>query len=178
MDPSDDALVRLSRDGDTWAFGQLARRYAPAMKTVASQLGPQPADIDDIVQESLIQAWQHLDQLDDPSAVRSWMLRLTARKAIDHGRRFKPHADIDVLDTVSSKEPPPSAAVVVSEGSQALLEAVRSLPESQRQVWWLREAADMSYEDIAHTLGISVASVRGRLARARHTLIADMEEWR
>ena len=36
----------------------------------------------------------------------------------------------------------------------------------------------MSYEDIAHTLGISVASVRGRLARARHTLIADMEEWR
>lgn len=181
MDPSettDEALVALSCDGDTWAFGQLARRYAPAMKAVASRLGPSPADIDDIVQESLIQAWQRLNTLDDPGAVRSWLLRLTARKAIDHARRHKFHDDVDTLANMHDTGLSPAAAAVVSQGSQALGRALAELPESQRSVWWLREGADMSYEDIAHALGISVASVRGRLARARATLMTQMEEWR
>ncbi|MBD3689259.1 sigma-70 family RNA polymerase sigma factor [Nanchangia anserum] len=174
----DEALVGLSSDGDPWAFGELARRYAPAMKAVASRLGPSLADVDDIVQESLLQAWQRLDQLDDPAAVRSWLLRLTARKAIDHARRHKSHDDVNALTSVSAPTPSPDSAAVVSAGSQALARALADLPESQRTVWWLREGADMSYEDIAHTLGISVASVRGRLARARHTIMTQLEEWR
>lgn len=180
MDASEtpiDALVARSRDGDTWAFGQIALRFGPAMKTVAQRLGP-ASSADDIVQESLIQAWQRLDQLADPQAVRPWLLRLTARKAIDHARRTKNHADVDALEHLHATTDSPASAVVASEGTQALVEALAKLPQSQRTVWWLREAADMSYEEIAHTLGISATSVRGRLARARQTLMTEMEEWR
>ncbi|MDO4613161.1 MAG: sigma-70 family RNA polymerase sigma factor [Actinomycetaceae bacterium] len=177
-DTPDDVLVDLCLDGDAEAFGVLARKYAPAMKAVASRLGPRPADIDDIVQDSLLQAWQRLDQVSDPGSVRSWMLRLTARKAIDHARRHRSHDDVDALPDLAAPQTPPEAAAVVSAGSTALAEALNALPESQRIVWWLREGADMSYEDIAHALGISAGSVRGRLARARQTLMNEMEEWR
>jgi RNA polymerase sigma-70 factor (ECF subfamily) len=67
---------------------------------------------------------------------------------------------------------------MATSGTEALKLALARLPEEQRRCWVLKEFNGQTYEQIAQTLNISPASVRGRLARARVALVRDMEGWR
>lgn len=133
-----------------------------------------------------MQAWRQLDTLRDPAAVKGWLLRITGSRSIDHLRKRRLHTDLTTVEnavepqagsTPRVKADPESAAVSGSR-VEALKAALAALPEEQRRCWVLKEFNDQSYEDIARTLNISTASVRGRLARARITLAREMEEWR
>lgn len=171
-------LVLRANDGDMACFNELARRYAPMMRAYAFRFTSNDADADDVIQESLTTAWQQLSQVKKPEAIRSWLMRLTARKAIDLIRARKLHANIEAV-----KEPPtssldPPTETVARQGVEKLIEVLDTLPQSQKQVWLMREIAGLTYSEIAHDLGISVTVVRGRLARARQTLVEDMDGWR
>jgi RNA polymerase sigma-70 factor (ECF subfamily) len=141
------------------------------------------ADADDVVQETLVQAWKQLDSLRDPAAVKGWLLRIVGSRSIDHLRKRRNHAGLDdVENAVDASSRPrakdPENNAVNSSRVEALKAALAKLPEEQRRCWVLKEFNDQSYEEIALTLNISPASVRGRLARARITLARTMEEWR
>lgn len=178
----DALLVGRAVDGDTAAFEALARRHGPVMRASARRLTGSAADADDVVQEALVQAWKQLDTLRDPEAVRGWLLRITGSRSIDHLRRRKLHTPLDGLEERLESPPAgrsnPESAGVRMSGTEALKAALDRLPEEQRRCWVLRQFNDQSYEEIAQTLNISAASVRGRLARARITLAREMEEWR
>ncbi|MCD4851797.1 sigma-70 family RNA polymerase sigma factor [Arthrobacter sp. AK01] len=179
----DALLAGRAADGDTAAFEALARRHGPLMRATARRLTGSLADADDVVQETLVQAWKQLDSLRDPAAVKGWLLRIVGSRSIDHLRKRRNHADLgDVENTVDSNSPPrnkdPETNAVNSSRIEALKAALSKLPEEQRRCWVLKEFNDQSYEEIALTLNISPASVRGRLARARITLARTMEEWR
>lgn len=180
----DALLAGRAADGDTAAFEALARRHGPLMRASARRLTGSLADADDVVQESLMQAWRQLDTLRDPAAVKGWLLRITGTRSIDHLRRRRLHADVtEVEDTVEvgagrAGSADPESAAVSGSRVEALKAALAALPEEQRRCWVLKEFNDQSYEDIARTLNISTASVRGRLARARITLAREMEAWR
>lgn len=154
------------------------------MRASARRLTGSLADADDVVQESLMQAWRQLDTLREPAAVKGWLLRITGSRSIDHLRRRRLHADVtEVEDTVDAGagrpgSADPESAAVSGSRVEALKAALAALPEEQRRCWVLKEFNDQSYEDIARTLNISTASVRGRLARARITLAREMEAWR
>ncbi|WP_255527595.1 RNA polymerase sigma factor [Paenarthrobacter sp. YJN-5] len=141
------------------------------------------ADADDVVQESLMQAWEQLDNLRDPAAVKSWLLRIVGTRSIDHLRKRRNHVALDEAETLADApsdpriQDPESTAVNASR-VDALKSALQRLPEEQRRCWVLKEFNDLSYEEIALTLNISPDSVRGRLARARTALARTMEEWR
>lgn len=180
----DALLAGRAADGDTAAFEALARRHGPLMRATARRLTGSLADADDVVQESLVQAWKQLDNLREPAAVKGWLLRIVGSRSIDHLRKRRNHVDLDdvenAVDTISptkAKADPESSAVNGSR-VQALKAALAELPEEQRRCWVLKEFNDQSYDEIALTLNISAASVRGRLARARITLARKMEEWR
>jgi len=179
----DAVLAGRAADGDTAAFETLARRYGPHLRASARRLTGSYADADDVVQEVLVQAWQQLDTLREPAAVKAWLLRLTGSRSIDLLRRRRNHAtltgpeDDQPADTVSPGAGP-ETAVVAGAGIRSLKAALSTLPEEQRRCWILKEINGQSYEEIARTLNISPASVRGRLARARITLVREMEDWR
>ncbi|PRB37033.1 RNA polymerase sigma factor [Arthrobacter sp. MYb23] len=179
----DALLAGRAADGDTAAFEALARRHGPLMRATARRLTGSLADADDVVQETLVQAWKQLESLRDPAAVKGWLLRIVGSRSIDHLRKRRNHADLgDVENTVDATSPPknkdPETNAVNSSRIEALKAALAKLPEEQRRCWVLKEFNDQSYEEIALTLNISPASVRGRLARARITLARTMEEWR
>ncbi len=179
----DALLAGRAADGDTAAFEALARRHGPLMRATARRLTGSLADADDVVQETLVQAWKQLDSLRDPAAVKGWLLRIVGSRSIDHLRKRRNHADLgDVENNVDATSPPknkdPETNAVNSSRIEALKAALAKLPEEQRRCWVLKEFNDQSYEEIALTLNISPASVRGRLARARITLARTMEEWR
>lgn len=177
----DAILAGRASDGDTAAFEALARRYGPQMRACARRITGSFADADDVVQESLMQAWNQLDTLRDNGAVKGWLLRITGSRSIDHLRRRKVHPELATAEneaTAAGAASNPESAAVNGSRVAALRSALARLPEEQRRCWVLKEFGDQSYEEIASTLKISADSVRGRLARARITLAREMEEWR
>lgn len=181
----DALLAGRAADGDTAAFEALARRHGPLMRASARRLTGSLADADDVVQEALMQAWRQLDTLRDPAAVKGWLLRITGSRSIDHLRKRRVHADLSAVENAVEPDgalrrvkPEPESAAVSGSRVEALKAALAALPEEQRRCWVLKEFNDQSYEDIARTLNITPASVRGRLARARITLAREMEDWR
>lgn len=176
----DAILAGRAADGDTVAFEALARRHGPVMRASARRLTGSWADADDVVQESLVQAWKQLESLRDPAAVRSWLLRIVGSRSIDQLRKRRNHVELEASEALPPLPRPqdPEPAALNGSGVEALKAALAELPEEQRRCWVLKEFNGQSYEEIAETLKISPASVRGRLARARITLARRMEEWR
>lgn len=175
---SDRTLVERCVDGDTRAFQVIITRYGRMMKAYAVRLTRSSADGDDVVQEALISAWKRIDTLEDGAMVKSWLMRIVSRRAIDLMRQRK---DTDSTEDAIIEAPErdgPERRAEASSQLGALSAALDRLPAGQHQAWVLREIGGYSYEEIAEQLGFSVASVRGNLARARATLVREMEGWR
>ncbi|GMA28515.1 RNA polymerase sigma factor [Arenivirga flava] len=174
---TDGLLARRAADGDGVAFGVLVRRHAPFWRAFATRLLRSAGDAEDCVQESLITAWEQLPKLQEPDKVRAWVTTIVSRKATDRIRSRRFTDPIDDLE-VPAKGLDPERAAVQRSQLDALGAVLAALPEEQRTIWLLREVAGESYDDIAAHLGVPVDTVRGRLARARRTVIDRMKDWR
>lgn len=177
-DAPDQMLAERAADGDVAAFETLARRHGPLMRAYARRLARSFDEADDVVQEALVTAWKDIGALQDGAAVKAWLMRIVAHRAVDAGRRRKTHDNLDDQAEPADRKPTPEQAAVAGSARLALNQALARLPEEQRRCWVLKEFGGQSYDEIAEALGISAASVRGRLARARTTLVKEMEEWR
>ncbi len=187
MDPQDpdrglsaasDAIVAgRAADGDLDAFEVLVRRHAPMMRAYARRILAATDEVDDVVQESWMVAWKQLPELNDPSKVRGWLMRVLSRKALDRVRVRRYHSDITQIE-VASPRPAPAQLVEQQSALSGLTAALAELDDNQRQVWILREWAGYSYDEIAADLNLSRSTVRGMLARARKKIVDRMEGWR
>lgn len=176
---ADDRIVAgRAIDGDIAAFEVLVRRYTPMMRAYVRRVLGSSSDVDDVVQEAFVVAWQRLSDLEDPAVVKSWLMRIVSRKAMDRVRATRVTIDIDEVEHPPSRAATPDHAVVARAGVEALNDALGELPDEQRQSWVLREIGGFTYEEVAEELGVPVTTVRGLLARARKHIIVRMEEWR
>jgi RNA polymerase sigma-70 factor, ECF subfamily len=173
----DGVLAARAADGDTVAFAVLVRRHGPYLRAFATRIVGSQADADDAVQEALIAAWAQLGTLAEPDKVRSWMTSIVSRKATDRIRARKPTSELDE-DRAEDIERGPEHSAIAASQLDALSAVLASLPDGQRQCWVLKEVGGYSYEEIAERLGVTPAVVRGRLARARVTVITHMEVWK
>ncbi|GAB3536046.1 RNA polymerase sigma factor RpoE [Arthrobacter tecti] len=175
----DQVLVERSIDGDPAAFEVLMRRYARLMRAYAIRLvGPHGSDSDDVIQEALIAAWNRMEDVRESASVKSWLMTIVSRKSIDLMRKRRLSENIDDHYELESPVPTVERQVEARSAADALSQALATLPEEQRQCWALREIGEMSYSEIAAELGTSESTVRGRLTRARATLVREMEAWR
>jgi RNA polymerase sigma-70 factor, ECF subfamily len=171
-------LVARAIDGDSLAFETLIRRYAPIMRAYAARIVGSPTEADDVVQDSFFLAWQRLPDIRDGAAVRAWLMRIVSRQAFTHLRRRRADEPLPLATISSTDSRQPEQVAVRNAQFSALSAALDRLPDDQRQCWLLREVGELSYHEIAEELAISPASVRGKLARARASVGADMEGWR
>ena len=173
----DGILAQRAADGDPTAFEVLVRRHGPYLRAFAIRLTGSTADADDVVQEALIAAWRQLSTLEDTSKVRAWMASIVARKGTDALRSRRPADELDD-ERPGDDDAGPERQAVASSRMDALSAVLASLPEGQRQCWVLKEMGGYSYEEIADRLDLTPATVRGKLARARVTVVKEMEAWR
>ena len=179
LEQADDRIVAgRAMDGDVEAFAVLVRRYTPLMRAYTHRMLNASSDVDDIVQEAFITAWQRFAELDDPAKVKSWLMRIVSRKAVDRIRALRPVLDVDDIDRAAPSHGTPERLAEARQGVAALGAALGELPAAQRECWVLREMGGYSYDEIAEELGISVSTARGLLARARKYMIVRMEAWR
>ena len=175
---ADEILVHRAIDGDATAFETLVRRHAPLMRAYVARVVGSISEADDVVQDAFYTAWQRLPELRDPAAVKPWLMRIASRHAFSYLRRKPPDARLPMLDAALPGDSQPEHIAVRNAQLRALSGALDTLPDDQRRCWLLREVAELSYDDIAREMDLPTATVRGKLARARASIYAQLEGWR
>src|SRR5271170_156806 len=183
--PSDDELLGRFAAGERAALEELFRRYRQPAFRVAYRLLGNEADALDAVQEGFVKALVHLPSFQGRSSFKTWFLRVVSNAALDLGRQRSRRETLS-LDGLGPKfreecepllHPDPARELERLDLRQKLQEALAQLPQAQRQTFVLHAEADLSYREVAETLGISIGTVMSRLYYARQRLRVLMEPW-
>jgi len=172
------ALIRRVRDGERELFYELIRPYERRVYAAALAIVRNQADAEDVAQEAVLKALKHIGQFRGEAKFSTWLIQITVNEA--HMRRRREHVGVmqpmlDHQDEEGNYTPRdfadwrevPSETLERKEVREKLAEALASLGEKYREVFVLRDMEHLSIEDTAKTLGISTASVKTRLLRAR-----------
>ena len=172
-------LIQKAQKGDTNAFGTLVASYEKFIFNVACKMFSNSEDAADIAQEALIKVYKNIDKFDFNSSFSTWLYRITVNACIDEMRRRKGKESfsIDAEDeesglTVQIEDTSLNAEekVIQNETVSEVRAAIDNLSEEHKTVIILRDLQDMTYEQVAQTLDISIGTVKSRLARARKSL--------
>jgi RNA polymerase sigma-70 factor (ECF subfamily) len=158
----DAALVRAAQTGDQEAFASLYVRYARVVHGVLLARVA-PADVDDLVQDVFLSAWDRLDRLREPAAFGGWVTMIARNRATDFHRR-----SADVVELPADL----AAHDATAERAEAVgvLEIIRHLPEAYRETLVLRLVEGLTGPEIAERTGLTPASVRVNLHRGMKML--------
>lgn len=160
----DDAtLVARVRAGDERAFTQIYRRHAAYVARVTFRLLGDDVDLDDVVQDTFIDARAGLGSIREGATLRGWLVTIAARKvtrviARRQRRRW--------LATWLGREAPVALAPVVEGEAYALYEALEKLAPERRIPWTLHQVEGMTLPEVAEACGVSLATVKRRIAEA------------
>jgi len=183
---TDRELIRRAAAGDHQAFERLVEPLRPQVRAVIKRMVGHPEDTEDIVQDSLLKAWNGLADFKQGSSFSTWLIAIAARTAIDFLRRQKrwrgeaqvAYANLcagseDLSDEVVSQYASPDFSYEVREHVSYCFSCVgRSLPPDEIAVLVLRDIAALSAREASNALGLSESVMRHRLATAR----ASMQE--
>jgi RNA polymerase sigma-70 factor (ECF subfamily) len=155
------------------AFEELFLRYRDRVYAIAYRIGGSAVDAMDIVQESFGLVFRKLDGFRNDSLFSTWLFRIVVNCSIDHRRRQRGRSLSIVEQGELEAEDPasgPEQRAEVRELGGHVQQAISMLSPKLRVVLALRYLEEMSYEDLAATLGISLGTVKSRLARAHLAL--------
>ncbi|HYW40132.1 MAG TPA: sigma-70 family RNA polymerase sigma factor [Terriglobales bacterium] len=173
---NEEMLIRRVRDGEHELFYDLIRPYERRVYAAALAILRNEADAEDVAQEAVLKAFKHIRQFRAESRFSTWLIQITVNEA--RMRRRKAHANImepiaDRQDEEGNYTPRDFAdwreipSEERNEVRQRLAEALAELGQIYREVFVLRDMQHLSIEETAKALGISTASVKTRLLRAR-----------
>ncbi|MHB8629416.1 MAG: RNA polymerase sigma factor [Aggregatilineales bacterium] len=178
---SDADLIGRVRNGDASAYDLLVQQHQQAVFRLAYLLLGDPADADDVAQETFIRAFRSLNRFDETRPLRPWLLQITANLARNHHRAMNRY--LAVLQRIVSTDPDQFAPIAShdtpEDESQALWQTVRQLNRSDQEIIYLRYFLELSEAETAQTLAIAPGTVKSRLHRAlgrlRHMMKDEVE---
>jgi len=172
MGPDESFLIARARRGDARAFEEIVRLYQRRVYGVALRIVRAHDVADDVTQEAFLRAWRSLERFELGRPFGPWVCRIAANLAVNHVRspRAREEGLPEAHAETRAREPGPLGALLDAEGAQVLETAIGQLPQEQRAVLVLRAVEELSYAEIAETLGISPGTVMSRLYRARERL--------
>ena len=175
QDERDDAqLVEDARQGDRDAFGRLYDRYARMVHGILLARVPL-RDVDDLVHDVFLLALPRLHSLRDVARFGGWLAAIARNRANDYHRRGMVEVELsdDTFERPSSA--PPTQTSVDAEATAALT-AIRTLPETYREILLLRLVEGMTGPEIAARTGLTPGSVRVTLHRGMQQLRAKLAQ--
>ncbi len=174
----ENALVAQSREGDAEAYAQLVRRYQNKIFRLAQHITQNREDAEDVLQETFLKAYEHLDQFQGNSKFYTWIVRIAVNQALMKLRRRKNDKSVSLdeqIDTgedtivreIAAWDEDPEQKLSREELGALLDSAIQNLDAPYRSVFVLRDIEELSTEETAEALGLSVPAVKSRLLRAR-----------
>jgi RNA polymerase sigma-70 factor, ECF subfamily len=172
------ALVAQAQTGGVEAFTELVNRYERNIYRLARHITQSPEDAEDILQETFLKAYEHLRDFRGNSKFYTWLVRIAVNQSLMKLRKRKSDAYVsldDPYDTgeetlvreIAVWEPNPEQTYSQEEMRSILEKAVDSLPPTFRAVFALRDIEELSTEETAAALNLSIPAVKSRLLRAR-----------
>src|SRR5881275_2437186 len=184
-DAEDVRLMRLVSRGDTSAFEKLIERHQALVAGTVARMLSSNSDVEDLAQQVFIRVWKSARRYVPRAKFTTWLLKITRNLVFNELRRSKRHALVPLQTDPGGEDPPlkdeanpaPDASLLETELQQAIEDAIMQLPESQRMALILRRYEQLSYEEIAEILDLSVPAVKSVLFRARTELRSRLSKY-
>ena len=176
----DHVIALAAKRGDERAFGILFERYQPKIFAVALRYTRVPEDAEDVVQQTFQKAFIHLHTFEGKSSFCTWLTTIAMNEAlmllrrgralrkvlIDNSREDETATGLEIPDS----GPDPEANYLKREETEALAAAINKLKVGLRTAIELRELAELSTQETARHMGLSVAAVKARVFHGRRKL--------
>jgi RNA polymerase sigma-70 factor, ECF subfamily len=172
------ALVERVRAGDLAAYDTLVRKYERQIFRIAQHITQNREDAEDVMQDAFLKAYEKLDQFQGNAKFYTWLVRIAVNESLMRLRKRRTSKTVSMDEDLVTEEgsvprdfadwaPNPEQNYDNSELSDILLRTINGLPRSFRVVFVLRDVENLSTEETAEALGLSVPAVKSRLLRAR-----------
>ena len=170
-------LVNAAKGGDVAAFEELVNRYEGKILRLTRNITGNREDAEDAMQDAFLKAYAHLDGFQQDSRFYTWLVRIAANEALMRLRKRRPgqlsldepiEGDGDLMPReLEDWRPNPEREYAKAELQAQLGEVIEKLEPEFRIVLVLRDIEELSTQETAEALGISVPNVKSRLLRAR-----------
>ncbi len=172
------ALVAQARTGNAAAFSSLVERYEGKIFRLAQHITQNREDAEDVLQETFLKAYEHLDQFQGAARFYTWIVRIAVNQALMKLRKRKSDRTVSMDEEIDTGEDTvvreiagwdenPEQQFSREEMTSILNTAVDGLPPIYRAVFVLRDVDELSTEETAEALNLSIPAVKSRLLRAR-----------
>ena len=174
-------FVSRAQAGDNDAFATLVERYQNRIYRLAKNITQNDEDAEDVLQEAFLKAYSHLDTFQRNAKFYTWIVRIAVNEALMKLRKRRTDRSVPLDEPVDTGEETVNREIAVWEDNpeqrysreeiqQILDNAVEELKPDFRAVFVLRDIEELSTEETAAALGISIPAVKSRLLRARLAL--------
>ncbi len=180
-DAADQQAIRNTLAGDREAFRRVVERHSASIFNLAYRMTGNPADAEELTQESFLQAFTRLGDFRLGARFHPWIYTIALNLCRSHLRRrslsrwLLPARPREPEGAVQPEPvapaPNPEQELLAREGEERLRRAIEALPPRYREVFVLRQAQGLSYEEIAAVLRLPLGTVEARLFRARRRLL-------
>ena len=170
-------LVAAAKKGDLSAFEELVNRYERKIFRLTMNITGNREDAEDAMQDAFLKSFSHLKDFEGSSRFYTWLVRIAANEALMRLRRRRPNQfsldePVETDDDLVPREiedwgPLPDQRFAQTEMREILNRVIQELEPDYRIVFQLRDVDDLSTEEAAQAVGISVPAVKSRLLRAR-----------
>lgn len=175
-------LILRCQAGDRLAFDELVSRYQRYVFNLIYQHMGSIDEIEDVAQEIFLRIYKFIRKYRGNASIESWIYKIVLNYCRTHARRRSTFArmfvpvtaanrdderSFDILDSLPDANYDPAKMVEQRRIAQDIMGAVRALPEIYRNILIMREVNELSYEEVAEILGISIGTVKSRISRAR-----------
>jgi RNA polymerase sigma-70 factor (ECF subfamily) len=184
--PTDDQLLLEARSGDQCAFAELCLRYRDILMKRIYRIVRHREDAEDVLQETLLSAYQHLDSFRGACKFSTWMTTIGINQSLMLLRKRKTSSESNsyvgadegqspITSEVRDPRPSPEQHYFVSSTLQGVNQAIDNLPPQFRGVMTLFYIRDLGLRDAAKILGITEGAAKSRLLRARNLLCRSLK---
>lgn len=171
------ALVAAAKAGNAKAFEELVNRYEHKIFRLAQNITQNREDAEDVMQEAFLKSFSNLDRFQGDSRFYTWLVRIAVNEALMKLRKRRPN-QVSLDEPVETEEdsipreiedwgPSPEQRYAQTQLQEILSGAIAELDPTFRIVFLLRDVEELSTEETAELLGLSVPAVKSRLLRAR-----------
>jgi RNA polymerase sigma-70 factor (ECF subfamily) len=182
---SDEQIVERALAGDGEAFGEIVRRWERRIFALAYGILGREEDARDATQETFIAAFRNLKGFRGEAKVSSWLHRIAVNQCITRQRRARVRGETSLeaqegdggAQFASTAEENPAKHVESHERNEAVRRAVNALPPELRSVVVMKEFEDLTFQEIADTLGVPLSTVKSRLYTALKQLRMRLETY-
>lgn len=177
---SDLQVIDRVKAGETGLYEIIMRRYNQRIYRVARAILRDEDEAEDVMQDSYVRAYQHLDQFSGEAPFSAWLTRIAVHEALHRVKLRKRYESLEATDqdqeglmTPVETSPDPEQRASIAELSRLLEEAVLSLPDQYRAVVMMRDIEQLTTAETAAALDLTEQNVKVRLHRGH----AMMQGW-